>query len=248
MPYKGHVLRTYLDGRVFGERTGSAEPHILALHGWGRTRDDFVDVLGERSALIVDLPGFGASQPPERALSTAGYADLLAPLLADMPSPRTVVGHSFGGRVALQLAARSGQVDRLMLVGTPLLRRAAPRPSALYLAVRWAAAKRLVPRTALEGLRERRGSADYRAASGVMRDVLVAAVNESYEDQLQEVRCPTLIISGEHDTAAPPALAREAAALLTNGTVAIVPSAGHLLDAGLSSEIQRQLDQRGWAL
>jgi pimeloyl-ACP methyl ester carboxylesterase len=79
----------------------------------------------------------------------------------------------------------------------------------------------------MEALRLRYGSADYLAAQGVMRQVLVRAVNESYEDQLARLTCPVALVWGEHDTAAPLAVARTAAGLVDRCTLDVADGAGH---------------------
>ena len=72
-----------------------------------------------------------------------------------------------------------------MLTGVPLLKLEPGRqPSLGY---RWARALNrmgMVSDQRMERIRRERGSADYRAASGVMRDILVKAIHESYEPQL----------------------------------------------------------------
>ena len=55
---------------------------------------------------------------------------------------------------------------------------------------------RLVSDDAMEAARQRFGSADYRAAQGIMREVLVRAVNETDEAQLDAVRCPVHLVWG----------------------------------------------------
>jgi pimeloyl-ACP methyl ester carboxylesterase len=72
-----------------------------------------------------------------------------------------------------------------------------------------------------------------------MRQILVAAVNESYEEQLRRIKCPTVLICGEFDTAATPEMTRKAAKLLSDGRVSIVEGTGHLLDEALVSEVRR---------
>ena len=62
---------------------------------------------------------------------------------------------------------------------------------------------RLVSDATMEAARQRYGSADYKAAQGIMRQVLVRSVNETYEAQLDAVRCPVHMIWGANDTAAP---------------------------------------------
>jgi pimeloyl-ACP methyl ester carboxylesterase len=83
----------------------------------------------------------------------------------------------------------------------------------------------------MERIRRTRGSADYQAASGVMRDVLVAVVNESYEDQLRAVRCPVVLVWGAEDRETGVAIGRAAREILeaagTEVTLQVVPGVGH---------------------
>ena len=76
------VLTALLDGAVLAERTGPDTPKILALHGWARSRVDWLPVSRDCSALAVDLPGFGASPRPPAAWGSRDYAEFLAPMLA----------------------------------------------------------------------------------------------------------------------------------------------------------------------
>ena len=77
------MLKSFAEGTVFGERFGDGPVQVLALHGWGRDRRDFDEVLRGLDAVAVDLPGFGASPAPGEAIGTAGYARLIAPVLDD---------------------------------------------------------------------------------------------------------------------------------------------------------------------
>jgi pimeloyl-ACP methyl ester carboxylesterase len=116
-----------------------------------------------------------------------------------------VLGHSFGGRVAVCLAARRPElVSGLVLTGVPLLRLAAtPRPALTYRLARAANRAGLLSDKRMDKLRDSRGSADYRAATGMMRDILVKSVNETYDTELRAIRCPVRLVWGERDTAAP---------------------------------------------
>ncbi|NIS30326.1 MAG: hypothetical protein GWN07_08695, partial [Actinobacteria bacterium] len=61
----------------------------------------------------------------------------------------------------------------------------------------------LVSDARMEAWRRRRGSADYRSASGVMRDVLVTVVNESYEEALGRIEGPVELVWGRGDVDVP---------------------------------------------
>ena len=211
-------LRSFVDGALFGERYGSGEPRVVALHGWGRDRRDFSAVLEGLDAIALDLPGFGAAPPPADVLGASGYAGLVASLLEDLGAPVVVVGHSFGGRVATVLAAvRPELVAGLVMVGVPLLRPSdhpVRKPALAYRLARWGNRVGVVTDGRLEREKRRRGSADYRAASGVMRDILVKVINETYEDELTRLACPVRMVWGSNDREVPLEVARRAARLL----------------------------------
>lgn len=225
------------------ERHGTQSPTVVALHGWGRSRHDWSDALRGLDALAVDLPGFGATPEPPHAWSVAEYAQQLAPLLS-AATPVVLVGHSFGGRVACRMAAdHPAAVRALVLTGVPLLRSTAPRARSplAYRVLRTLRRRGLVPESWLERGRRRYGSADYRNASGVMRDVLVKAVNEDYADSLAVLRdagVPVTLLWGEADDQVATSVAREAQRLLgSTATLEVVPGSGHLLDDALSARV-----------
>jgi pimeloyl-ACP methyl ester carboxylesterase len=230
------VLRTFADGRLFGTVTGSEPPRVLALHGWARTHRDFDAVVagtGEAplSAVALDLPGFGASPPPPEAWGAAAYAEAVGAVLEDMGSPVVVLGHSFGGRVALHLAVqRPDLVGALVLTGVPLLhplaRRARTAPA--YKVLRRLHRLGVVSDDRMEAARQRYGSEDYKAAQGIMRQVHVRSVNETYEEQLDVVRCPVHLVWGSDDTAAPLEMVERAAARLADGDLTLFPGVGHM--------------------
>jgi len=188
-------------------------PLLIWAHGWGHTHRALL-LLAEslrRAApsVLVDFPGFGESPLPPGAWSTEDYADAVAEWLTTFPAGRRVwIGHSFGSRVGLRLAARHPDaVQGLFLVaaaGLPPQR--SPAARFRIAARRWAfrIARSLTPEgPARDRLRERFGSADYRQA-GAMRPILVKAVSENLTDVASAVRCPTVLVYGENDRETPP--------------------------------------------
>lgn len=243
------ALRSFADGALFAETFGNGKPSVLALHGWGRRGADFKQVFQDISALAPDLPGFGASPPPAEVIGAHGYSEAILPLVDTFDSPPLVIGHSFGGRIAVCLAARHpDRVGPLLLTGVPLLRIARGRKPALsFRLVRSLNRVGLVSDTRMEELRRNRGSADYRAAKGVMREVLVKVVNESYEDELEMIRSPILFVWGDKDTEVPVSVARTAQEIIhrsgrTEAHVDVVAGVGHHLPVEDPGSLRRAMD------
>jgi pimeloyl-ACP methyl ester carboxylesterase len=243
------VLKAFAGGRVFGAVHGSGPASVLGLPGWGRTSRDLDATFSGLDAVALDLPGFGASLEPPEPWGAAEYAEAVAPVVDEMDAPAVVVGHSFGGRVAVHLAAsRPEMVRALVLTGAPLVRIPASKQRAPALGYRVGRAlyrRGVVGERAMEALRQRYGSLDYRTASGVMRQVHVRAVNETYEEQLAAVECPTELVWGDDDPDVPVAVAEAACELLSTATITVVPGAGHLTPltapGALRAAIERHL-------
>ena len=255
------VLRALAGGQIFGEVTGDPPPRVLALHGWARTHADFSAVLvpgtrddpGEADddrrpwgAVAPDLPGFGATPAPSDPWGTPEYATRIAELLSDMAEPVVVLGHSFGGRVAVRLAAaRPEAVRGLVLTGVPLV--AGPggrrRPPPAYRVVRTLHRLRLVGDARMETARQRYGSADYRAAQGVMRQVLVTILAERYEEDLAAIECPVHLVWGDDDTEVPLAVAEAAASLLGQCQLTVCAGAGHMTPLTAPGPLRRAVQE-----
>ena len=183
----------------------------------------------------MDLPGFGATPPPETAIGARDYARLLLPVLDEFEQPPLLVGHSFGGRVAVCLAAEHpDRVRGTLVTGAPLLRLGPGKnPPAAYKLARLLNRYGVVSNSAFEAMKRKRGSADYRAATGVMRDILVTVVNEEYRDELSRIAGPIHFLWGADDREVPVSVAEEAAALVSasggDATLEVVDDVGHML-------------------
>jgi len=223
----GHSTRV-VDG-------GEGTP-VVVLHGWGGRIESMRPVMScllpEFRALAIDLPGFGESDPPERAWGTADYAAFVMDVLAQRSIGRAhFVGHSFGAKTSLYLAATTPEVvDKLVLVGSSGLR---TPPSAK------ARLKRYVSRAARaagqlgdpgrrlrDALYGRIASQDYLQA-GPMRPTLVKVVNEDLIDLLPRVRASTLLVWGTADDAVPVSHAQTMERLIPAGGLVLFEGAGH---------------------
>jgi pimeloyl-ACP methyl ester carboxylesterase len=215
---------------------GAGEP-LLMLLGWGQSSLSFMNAAGALEQhfqlLTPDLPGFGFSEAPKEAWGSAEYARVVAalPRSAGFES-LSVLGHSFGGKVALALTTSYPElVKRLVIVASPIVRLplegSARGRSKSYEALRTAA--KLVPPLRgriLDWARNRYGSSDYREA-GPLRPTLVRVVNEDWRPALPAVHVPVLLIWGSEDTEVPLRVAEEAMQSLPNAELLVLEGAGH---------------------
>ena len=184
---------------------------------------------------LLDFPGFGKSPIPSATWGTAEYANAVATWLKSLKLPPVVwIGHSFGGRVGLQLAAQHPQlVKGMVLIASAGL----PRQRSLFertkLAVRrtaFGAVRGLLPANVdLSRWRDRIGSADYRSA-GEMRPILSRVIKQHLTESARAVLCPTLLLYGEKDRETPPEIGERLRALIPNGKaeLIILKNFGHL--------------------
>lgn len=238
------AIQALADGRVLAERIGSSPARIVALHGWGRSGNDFLEILAGLDAFAIHLPGFGPAAAPESVWGTADYARLVADAIEPL-GPVILVGHSFGGRIAVRLAAtRPELVSALVLTGAPLVRLApASRPSLSYRLAKALHRIGLIPDSVMESRRSKAGSADYNAAQGVMRDIMVTTVNENYDDDLAKIRTPTWMVWGENDTAAPTSAGKVASQKIRGAHWTVVPGEAHLLTPALGAAVRNAIEE-----
>lgn len=245
------MRKAFAAGRLFATTHGTAPWRVVALPGWMHTASDFDAILDGLpvGGIGVDLPGFGGVNPePPAVWGAADYASWLEPLLDELEEPVIVVGHSRGGAIAVELAARRPErVQALVLAGVPLLRRndrPPAKPPTPFRIARWLHRKGVLPDERMEAMRQKYGSDDYRNARGVMRDILVKVTNETYEDQLRAVHCPVELVWGENDDAAPVSVARQAEQLLGDkATLTVLPGVGHQVPLQASDALREAIER-----
>ena len=205
---------SYNEIKVFYKRhLGSGSP-VLFLHGWGGNSAsfsgayDYLCSLG-RDVVAVDFPGFGNSDMPLGNWGIDDYASCIEALVESMELNKVMlVGHSFGGRVAICLGNRKW-VDRIILVDSAGLK---PRfsLSKKIKVLRYKLAKKAGKDLSAYG------SADYRTLNPQMKSVFINVVNAFLDDRLESINCPVLIVWGKHDKETPVYMARRLKRKLKN--------------------------------
>jgi pimeloyl-ACP methyl ester carboxylesterase len=119
--------RTSVDGRPASYGVAGSGLPVLFLHGWGLSEHSYRRPLRRLVAMgcrvwAPALPGFGGTAHlPRRETSFAGFAEWVDAFMeaVGIDGPALVVGHSFGGGVAITVADRfPGRVRGLVLVNS----------------------------------------------------------------------------------------------------------------------------------
>ena len=214
---------------VVGDPEG--QPVVL-VHGLGLASESLADMasaLPEFRVYVPDLPGFGASDHPPRALSIKGLADALDHWCEVVGlTDAVLVGNSYGAQVVAELAAREVEEHRsrrraraIALIGPTC----EPEHRSLTGQVsRWIA----------NGSNDEGGGnplallGPYLKA-GLRRTVRTAwaATRHRIEDRLPIIDVPVLIIAGELDEISPLDWTERLVGLLSNGERRVVEGGAH---------------------
>lgn len=200
--------------------------NIVWFHGWGLSYQSLLPLAGYFTDIadqfLFDLPGFGQSAVPLEVWGSADYAKALLEHLPKNKLPTVLVGHSFGGRIALHLAAE-GKANKVVLLGASGLQ----EKRSFYFKVKAFIIKYLARLMRVFGIQPNLGSADYRAAKGIMRPIFVKVIRENLLDVAAKVKVPALLIYGKKDTEAPPSFGKRYAAVMKKSKLHILEGQDH---------------------
>jgi len=222
---------------------------LLLLHGWGVDSRVFDGVMNEFSAsyrvVAPDLPGFGTSGDPTGEWGVDDYAAWVLDFMDALHIEHaTVVGHSFGGRIAIKLAANpatAGRIDKLILTGSAGIRRKRPLKGRVR-GWMFRTLSGLFPRLR-EKFARRFASRDYLAASPLMRKCLIKVVNEDLAPLLPKIPHETLLVWGRDDTETPVNDGYTMKSLIPRSRLAVLDDAGHFAFLDHPEEFHRLMKE-----
>ena len=197
---------------------------VILLHGWGQNIE-MMKFIGDRldgfRITIIDFPGFGDSTEPPFPWTISDYTDLLYKLVKELKIKKPIImGHSFGGRVAIKYASMY-DVEKLILFASPF------NDNDDQISIKTKILKGLKRLPGMnkigEFMKNFIGSSDYKKASPVMRQVLVNAINEDLSNDAKKIVCPTLLIWGTNDEAVPVSEAKKLEKLIDDAALIILP-------------------------
>ncbi len=225
-----------IEGRqIYYQKVGKGKDLVL-LHGWGQDVSTWwgvVDSLKEDFTVwMIDLPGFGRSEVPKSGFSNRDYAEVVRQWIEalDLKQP-DLLGHSFGGRVAIKLAASHPEIlGRLILEDSAGIKPGQDflKPLIYVLAK---VAKQLLPNWFNFRDRIRRSfyqslEADYIDA-GAMKDTLTNLLEEDLSGDLDKVKSDVLLIWGENDRAVPLKYGRQMYRQIEKSKLEVIDGVGH---------------------
>lgn len=208
------------------EVCGSGTP-LLFLHGWGGNRFSLcclTNALKERHTCItLSFPPFGESGEPKEPWSLANYREMVKDLLDELHLEKvTILAHSFGGRVAINLASvYTDRVEKLVLFSSAGMK---PRRSVHFYLKVW---KYKILKRFNQQKAQQCGSPDWRLLSPIMKKTFSNIVNTFQEKDCKKVVCPTLLIWGEKDRETPVYMAKRMQKHLRDCGLWVHKNAGH---------------------
>ncbi len=213
------------------------KPIIIWAHGWGHSHKNFLPLVvpfeNTENNIVLDLPGFGNSPPPPEHWGTEDYAVAIASWL-EKENMRDVIwiGHSFGCRVGIQLAARyPDKIKAMGLIAGAGLKRKRPFIKNIYFYLRiklFKLLKKLIPDGEFKNkIMSCFGSADYKNANNAIRKIFVRVVNEDLSEQASKIKCPVALIYGKNDQETPTEFGERFSRLITNSKLFLLCGQDH---------------------
>lgn len=171
---------------LYYEETIGSRGNLIFIHGWGGNHSTFkplLPFLKNYSCYFLHLPGFNDIPIPE-ALGLNDYALLIMEFIKEKRIERPIIiGHSFGGRIALKMATLAS--FKIVLVQTPGYDLKSFKTRIKLLINRFLGLS--FP------------SKDYSSATTLQRQIMKKAFKDTKEIKMEEIQAPTLIIANRSD-------------------------------------------------
>lgn len=242
-------MKTIINGLNINYIDEGSGQLLLMLHGWGSNIELFKGIIdfakSKYHVVAMDMPGFGKSDEPKEPMNVDDYVNFVISFIKELyPSEKEIIllGHSMGGRIIIKLTSgmHDGRIKTDFAVPKIVLTDAAgvkPVRSAAQnkRTKRYKFYKSIITKTGiakafpgtLDALQKKFGSADYAAASPIMRQSLVKVVNEDLVPYMPSVTMPALLIWGDLDTATPLSDGQQMEKLMPEAGLAVINGVGH---------------------
>ncbi len=205
---------------------------VLILHGWGvggQTYHTLKALLEKENFLVFapDLPGFGEEALPKEALTMDDYVAFVKDFIKKhIKGEYVIIGHSFGGRLAIILGTDSDKkLSKIILTGAAGIRHPLSlRSKAVFFMAKYAGwVKSNFLRKLLYHVA---GEFDYYKA-GKLKKTFQNVIARDLTDYLPKIAVPALIVWGENDFVIPPSDGEYMRQKIKNSELILVSGARH---------------------
>lgn len=208
---------------------GSGKVNLIFLHGWGGDYKSFYhlkDVLKNCTMHFATLDGFGDVSAPQD-VSINGYCQRLRAYIVQKNLQNVViVGHSFGGRIAIEYASKNNLAGLVLVDSAGIKPQFSISKQLKILKYKIAKQKALAGKLAQSEL-SKFGSEDYKNANDQMKKVLSSCLKYNQKHLLKCINCPTLIVWGKKDKDTPIYMAKTLHNGIKNSKLAVMEDCGH---------------------
>ena len=174
---------------------------ILFLHGWGCSLKYMLPIadISYANSLIIDLPGFNNNESLTYPLAFEDYVNVILSFLKENNYKiDVIVGHSFGGKLAISLANKL-DISSLILIAPSTFN----KKRGLFYYLKIYTYKIFKKIKYLHKFLHLFGSEDYKSLSPVMKKTMSNVINYNVLSHLKNIAIPVLIIQGENDKITP---------------------------------------------
>lgn len=221
---------------------------LVIIPGWGGTTKswkNFLDLAQEDFDVhFIEMPFFGSGIIPGSVWGVEDYARFVNEKISALDKP-ILLGHSFGGQIAVNMAAsNSGKYSKLILSGAAALRPANSFKRVIFGFLAKAGkivfslpilnrfeeiAKKILYKTA--------DAPDYNKTSGLKREIFQKIIRESQDEFLPKISIPTLVVWGSKDRYVPLIEGKKIAKLIPGAELKIIEGASHGLHINNTQEL-----------
>lgn len=228
---------------------GQNQP-LIFLHGWGQSSDSFKPLITyyqqKYCVYAIDLPGFGKSDEPDYPYDIYDYFDIVCDFIEQLNIKNPIIiGHSFGGRIALLYGARNKNLGGLVITGGAGIK--AKRSFKIKLQIYHYKFMKLLTKTPFykqyyDDLVKNSGSSDYKNASIMMKKVLINVVNENLSYTFAKINVKTLLYWGDKDLETPLSDGHEMNNNIVNAELFVADGCGHYAYLENIADFQMKMD------
>ena len=230
--------------------TADMKQNLVIIPGWGGTKKSWKEFAekaqNDFEVRCLELPCFGDAPCPQSVWGVDEYAEYVAKEIADLEKP-IILGHSFGGQIAVNLVARKNDVcSKLILSGAAVIRNENKFRQVWFLILakigKIIFSLPILNKTenfAKKILYKAADSPDYNKTQGIKREIFQKITRQSQKEKLQDIKVPTLVVWGSRDSYVPLKEGKIIAASIVGARLEIIKGAKHGLHINNIDELLR---------